>query len=168
MQKGNEKAFQSLFHKYFSFLVQIAFKQCGNKQIAHDSAQDVFVNLWKRKNEITLQSGIQAYLRRAVVYKTIDYIRAKKVNFNNIDDFEIGKSAPIEDKLITDELSVAIQEAMDTLPERCRIIFALSRYEQLTHQEISQQLNISKKTIENQITKALKHIRVQISPFLEK
>jgi len=124
--------------------------------VARDIVQDVFVDVWQRKEQINLSNSIQAYLRKAVVFKTIDHLRKKKKYNEPIDDLEIAM--PVIDSIEIKELSILLDNAVEALPPRCRQIFVLSRYEKLSHKEIATELNISKKTIENQITKALKHL----------
>ena len=139
--------------------MQISIRQGGTEDWAYNCVQDVFVDVWNRKNSLVLTASIQAYLRKAVVYKTIDFIRSKKHTFTPIDQIDVPTSASITDSIEAEELRLKIHSLIDELPTRCRLIFVLSRFEHLSHKEISQELDISTKTIENQITKALKHLR---------
>ncbi len=168
IQEGNEIAFKTLFEKYYLFLVQISMKQCGDESIGKDASQDVFVDLWKRKEQIDLSHSIQAYLRKAVVFKTIDYIRKKKNKVHFLDPTDLSIPVYSQDSLEYNDLTSIINKAVESLPPRCRQIFILSRHEQMSHKEIATELNISTKTIENQITRALKHLHLVVTPYLNK
>ena len=138
--------------------------------IAEDLAQDVFVRLWEKRESLNITSSIGAYLRRMAINEGISHLRKnKKVSF---EEFDKSQHADVvmsaEDAYLGQELKHKIQSAIDTLPPRCRIIFQLSRHEELTYKEIAQKLDISVKTVENQMGKALKILRELLKNDLPK
>ncbi|MEL6864763.1 MAG: sigma-70 family RNA polymerase sigma factor, partial [Bacteroidota bacterium] len=123
---------------------------------------------WKKRHRINIQTSLKAYLKRAAVNKSLNYIRDQKIKFE-----EVGKAPVLSTKshnaqLEAKELQEQINLAVNALPERCRIIFSLSRFEEMSYQEIANTLQISTKTVENQISKALKILRQAIGPYLSK
>ena len=137
---------------------------------AKDLVQDVLFNFWSKREEISIESGLKAYLKRATVNKSIDQIRRKK-RFGvpeEITDFnQASLDVSVQEVMETSDLEATILAAIKTLPERCQLIFSLSRFEDLSHKEIAEKLDISKKTIENQMTKALKVIRLAVKQYKE-
>lgn len=163
LQQGSHSALEAIFDSYYRYLVVTAYKLIHDDQKAKDLVQDVFFNLWVKREEINIQGSLKSYLRRAVVNRTIDDIRKNKrmVREEEVSDHrqQISDSPSADQILAAQDLQVTINKAIETLPDKCRTVFAMSRFENLSHKEIAEQLQISTKTIENQITKALKIIR---------
>jgi len=163
IKKGDEKAFQTLFDKYYKSMCYAAYKVLPDEHKSKDFAQEVFLTLWRKRDTVTIHTSLQAFLRRAVVNKTIDYIRAQRMNFEE-DVPETGSmGGELSDKMEFKELKDLIHFTAEQLPERCRLVFFMSRFEELSHKEIAAKLDISEKTVENQITKALKVLRVAVN-----
>lgn len=161
IKAGDESAFQSLFDRYYKSMCYAAYKVLPDEHKSKDFAQEVFLTLWRKRETVKIHTSLQAFLRRAVVNKAIDYIRAQRLNFEEVPDMEaeVEKHAGMEFK----ELKDLIHYTAEQLPERCRMVFFMSRFEELSHKEIAANLSISEKTVENQITKALKVLRVAIA-----
>ena len=168
LRKGDRIAFRQLFDQYYKYLVVTAFNLHGDRDKARDLAQDVFLELWRRREEIQIQSALKSYLRRAVVNKTINYIKAQRLNLGEEDHtFEREDHAASAQQLLEKEdLQELINETIEGLPEKCRLVFTLCRLEHLSHKEIAEKLDISTKTVENQMTKALKVLREALQPYL--
>ncbi|MFK7806572.1 MAG: RNA polymerase sigma-70 factor [Saprospiraceae bacterium] len=164
IQVGDEVAFQTLFEKYYKLICYAAYKVYPDEHKSKDFAQEVFLMLWRKRDVLTIHTSLQAFLRRAVVNKTIDYIRAQRLNFEDIPD-EGEAAAKLSDELEASELKGMIHRAAEQLPERCRIVFFMSRFEELSHKEIAAKLEISVKTVENQITRALKVMRPLVQQY---
>lgn len=165
-----EMALKWMYDKYYSYVCGIVYKMLMDSTLAEDIAQEVFFEIWKKREQIELNVGIKPYVRRAAVNKTLNHIRSKKIDFNSgYDGIEVssGEHGTIK-KMEADELKIVLQEQINQLPEKCRIVFALSRFENLSYQEISTKLSISKKTVENQISKALKILRASVLMLDEK
>ena len=159
---GEEEGLSLIFNKYYKYLVITGFKIIHDDHRAKDIVQDVFFKLWENRAKLNIQSSLKSYLRKAVSNKCIDHIRKnKKIHWK--EDLE-NSSIPdaynsIIEEMEASELQKIINEAIQKLPNRCREVFSLSRFENMSHKEIAVELDISVKTIENQITKALKFIR---------
>jgi RNA polymerase sigma-70 factor (ECF subfamily) len=153
------KAIEYLFKAEYSFLCATVYRMIKDSLIAEDIVQEVFMELWKKRDTLQIRS-IRAYLKRAAVNKTLNYIRDNKVKFG--DDSEL-QFTPSNDQGFHDielaQLNDRINQILDQLPPKCRVVFILNRFEQLTYIEIAEQLNISTKTVENHISKALKALR---------
>jgi len=165
LKRGDELALEYFFNKYYKYLVVTAYKILHDDFMAKDIVQDVFFHLWEKRSSWEI-IDIKSYLRRAVYNKSIDVIRKKKRKggwTEEITDIDHPQeSSNIMENIEANELQEKINKAIDSLPDRCRTIFCLSRFENLSHKEIASQLDISVKTIENQITKALKIMRKHI------
>ena len=165
IQAGDEVAFKIMYDKYYRMLCYSAYKTYPDEHKSKDFAQEVFLDLWRKRDSINIQTSIAAYLKRAVINKSIDFIRAQRFNFGDTAELEYQAEMPVESSE-QDELKALIHKTAEQLPERCRLIFFMSRFENLSHKEIAANLEISEKTIENQITKALKILRVVVNRYL--
>ena len=165
IQAGDERAFRALFDQLYPYLTTTAYQYVYDTSKARDLAQDVFVELWDKRSERQITGSVRAYLRRAVVNKSLNYLKRER-RIEARDPLELPDTAEtsdgVEAKLAGEELEARIQSTIASLPERCRVIFCLNRFEEKTHKEISEQLGISPKTIENQMTKALKILRAAL------
>ena len=166
VQADSEPAFRVLFERHFQRLCYTAYRICPDEHKVRDFAQAVFLDCWKRRHAISIHSSLSSFLSRAVVNKAIDFLRSQRLEFVATDTF-IGEPDPVNQHELytTKELKNIINKAVEKLPERCRIIFVLSRFEHYSHREIAQELNISEKTVENQITKALKVLRAVLKQY---
>lgn len=171
LQAGEDQAFKSLFDRYYRYLVVTVFNVLGDRDKARDLAQDVFYELWKRKAQIQIQSSLKSYLRRAAINKTLNYIKAQRLDFSEPEVFQqekLSQTASAQEQLEADDLQQLINTAIEKLPEKCRLVFSLCRLEGLSHKEIAAKLNISVKTVENQMTKAMKVLRSVIQPHISR
>ena len=168
MRNGDKRAFRSIYDQYYKYLVVTAFNILGDRDAARDLAQEVFLVLWKKREVILISSSLKPYLRRAVVNKTLNYIKARRIDFDDPASLPetISTSQGADEKLQAADLEKIIHKAIAALPERCRIVFTLCRLEKLSHKEIAEQLGISTKTVENQMTRALSMLRKSLAPFV--
>lgn len=168
LAEDGEQVIDLLFRRYYRFVCVAVYRILSDENLSEDIAQEVFYELWKKRHRINIQTSLKAYLKRAAVNKSLNYIRDQKIKFE-----EVGKAPVLSTKshnaqLEAKELQEQINLAVNALPERCRIIFSLSRFEEMSYQEIANTLQISTKTVENQISKALKILRQAIGPYLSK
>lgn len=163
-----EQAIEILFREYYPDVCRSVLRIIPDPGIAEDIAQDVFFDLWRKREKLNINSSFSAYLRRAARNKSLNYIRDRKINPEGED--QLPQSGAIQTdanrKLEIQDLQRSIDQAINELPERCRQIFSLSRFEEMSYQEIADQLGISIKTVENQISKALRLLREALGPHL--
>ncbi|MEZ5055662.1 MAG: RNA polymerase sigma-70 factor [Saprospiraceae bacterium] len=169
IKKGDNAAFRQIFDRYYKYIVVTVYKISSNDELAHDIAQDVFLQIWNKRETIEIQGDLKSYLRRAAINKTYNFFKASRIDFRDEADLPETKDENSPDEIVMkDERNQMINNAIEALPEKCRIVFQLRRIEGSSHQEIADKLGISKKTIENHLTKAMKLLRETLqSKFLE-
>ncbi len=165
LKSDSKKAIDILFRMHYSFMCKSVYRIIRNQEKAEDLAQDVFYELWKKRETLEIRTSVRAYLKRAINNKALNYIRDQRMKFDSDEDHPNLKTpqASSQQHLEAEELQKIINETIKQLPERCRIVFSLSRFEELSYKEIAEKLNISTKTVENQISKALKLLRQAIA-----
>lgn len=177
IQKPYEYNFEKLYSAYFTKLVRFASEFVLSTEDAENIIQDIFIYLWEHQEILKNISNLNAFLFVLVKNKCIDFIRQKKLQEQKMEEFEsvMEKEFQLkiyalqefdENALSTDDIEKILDDAINSLPEKCREIFILSRMEALKHKEIAERLNISSKTVENQITTAIKKLRIELKDYL--
>lgn len=162
IRENNRPALNTLFTTYYTSLCGFAFSYLKNQEEAEECVADVFYNLWKNRHQIQVDRSLKAYLYISVKHAAFAHLRGKKIVFNEIDEVieSIATDSVTPDHALDyQELEQKVSRAIDTLPERCRAIFMMSRYDGLKYKEIGEILHISEKTVENQLVKALTILR---------
>jgi RNA polymerase sigma-70 factor (ECF subfamily) len=166
---GHEDALRQIFNRHYPLLLTDIYRLIPDESTCEDLAQELFVDLWNKRESIDIHTSLRAYLRRAAVNKSLNYLKAqKRLQFEDAAEFSSLADTADQDKQIREEkesMESRLHDAIDTLPEKCRVVFNLSRFEQLSHKEIAEKLGISVKTIENQITKAMKVLREALMQY---
>ena len=160
IKNGDKQAFKYIFDTYFTALCRFMYLYLGNTQEAEDIASDILASIWENRKKLEIRLTFKAYLFQAAKNRCLNAIRDRKATVS-LDDIN-GQDTPqvnVTDSLETEELNHLIQEAILSLPDKCREVFLKSRTNNLTNQEIAESMDISVKTVEAQITKALKQIR---------
>jgi RNA polymerase sigma-70 factor (ECF subfamily) len=168
LRAGDPDALKVLFDRHFGMAVLAAYRLVQDEGIAKDLAQEVFFRLWKNRESLIIQTSVGAYLRRAAVNHAINHVKSRRMQFERAEE-QIGLASGtpgVDQHLAADDLQTAVNQAIDSLPPQCRVVFSMSRFEEMPHKEIAEALGISSKTIENQITKALKILRKKLAPYL--
>ncbi|HMG07426.1 MAG TPA: RNA polymerase sigma-70 factor [Mucilaginibacter sp.] len=168
LQSGDQVAYTQIYDRYQGLLYIYACKITKDEIEAEDIVQEVFFYLWDKRDTIIFNTSLSAYLYSAVRYKFFNLLDHKKVRSNYIDSFkEFIENGNIEaDYAIREkELTALIEKEISLLPPKMREIFELSRKAQLSHKEIAEKLNISEKTVKNQVNNALKQLRVKLGMF---
>ena len=156
-------AISRLYDKYIDYLSAEIFFLIKNEEYTQDIIQDLFLTLWKNQYHLRgIKSNLKGYLRQAGKNKALNFIKKEKYYISDEGNEEIFSDSDQHNELITEELEIEIGKVIDNLPEKCRQIFILSRFEQMTYKEISETMDLSVKTVENQIGKALKILRKKI------
>ena len=168
LQTQPDQAIECLFREHYRYVCHAVYRVLPDMVLVEDLVQEVFYELWRKKDRLNIQTSFKAYLRRAAVNKTLNYIRDQKIKVSEPTDDLPLRSAEVtsHERLDAQDLQSAINRAVDQLPERCRAVFMLSRFEDQTYREIAEGLNISVKTVENQMSKALRHLRTALASFL--
>jgi len=163
LNHGDQDAFDEIYGRHWKDLYAAAFFIVKDQDAAMDLCQDIFVWLWQSRGTLNMHN-IHAYLKTAVKYKAANFIRHGKVRENFFATIELaGNLVPSDtDALEVKQLRQMIRQFADELPARCREVFHLSRFEELSNKEIALKMNISEKTVENQLTLALKKLRVSL------
>ena len=155
---------KALFEANYTSLVRTAFRFLNNIQAAEDLVQEIFCTLWEKRDELQVET-YEAYLRRAVYNRCISTIKNRKANsFTDIEEetFPVVSYHTTDQGLLAKETKTKIDAAINSLPTACRAIFILSRFENLSNKEIAQELDLSVKTVENQMTKALRLLKTAL------
>ena len=168
--QGVEDLFEQVFKSHFKSLHSYACTIMRDPMPAEEIVQNIFLKLWEKKEEITIKENISVYLYRAVHNESLNYLRHRKVrsayqSYAMRQHKQTEQERPAE-KVVEKELEKKLEVALQELPEQCRTIFQLSRYEDLKYREIADKLGLSVKTIENQMGKALKLLRLKLVDFL--
>lgn len=163
LKAGDEAALRSIFDRHYSRLLGDIYRIVPDEDTCQDLAQEVFVELWRKRSDLDIHTSLRAYLRRAAVNRALNHLKTSRrfvlEETDQLSQAADTSSADIGNKAEQESLEAALHAAIATLPEKCRVVFSLSRFEHMSHREISEKLGISIKTIENQITKAMKTLR---------
>ncbi|RYY53463.1 MAG: RNA polymerase sigma-70 factor [Chitinophagaceae bacterium] len=161
--------FEALFKEHFNALHAYAFTILKDTHQAEEIVQQVFCRIWEKREDLSIHTSVKAYLYRSVYHDSLNYLKHKKV-MSQYASYAMrqgeGNTNTSPDKMMAEELAAKIREAMEALPEQCRTIFQMSRFEHLKYQEIADALGLSVKTIENQMGKALRVLRSKLAGYL--
>lgn len=164
---GDLTTFEMVFRDYYTPLVQYGNTILKDYDETEDVVQQVFVSVWEKRSLADIHTSVRAMLYKAVHNACLNRLRHRKVRAAHADEYHATHtSSESADLLQAKELDQKIQQAVEQLPEQCAKIFKMSRFEQLRYQEIADKMGLSVKTVENQMGKALKIIRGELSEYL--
>jgi RNA polymerase sigma-70 factor (ECF subfamily) len=168
IQAGDEGAYDSVFRTWYPVLVRVAGVLLREVDASEEIAQEVMLELWRRRHVIDTGVPLRAYLLRAVRNRSLNHLRHLRVRRQTESDVEALYDEPTgsDQAIVAKELAEAVQVAMRELPPRCREVFELSRVHGLRYAEIAETLSISQKTVEAQMGKALRIMRERLAPWL--
>jgi RNA polymerase sigma-70 factor (ECF subfamily) len=162
--------FEHLFRTHFERLCSFARQYVADMDTAQDICQKVFIRLWEKREEMDTSRSITSYLFTSVKNRCLNHIRDHKKYRSHLLDVECGDLeiglAISEDHFALQELQQRIDKALATLPPKCRQVFEMSRYEQKKYKEIASELDISQKTVEAHMSKAIKLLRDDLGDYL--
>lgn len=159
IKEGDQHAFRHLFDTYFVPLCRYANLLLDNHAEAEELALDIFMLLWEKRAQVKIELSLKAYLFQAAHNRCVNVLRERKTTTPLDESMSETLQAKDYPALEVEELSRLIQEAILALPEKCREVFLRSRRKNMSNQEIADSMGITVKTVEAQITKALKHIK---------
>lgn len=159
----SEAALEEIFNRYHDRLYRIATGVLQNDALARDLVQEVFIDLWNRRNTRHIEN-LAGYLTQAIKFQVLKQIRNGRIRTQHLQLInKLQFVNQTEDLINFQELEEILAHSIEQLPPRCKEVFFLSRYHNLTNQEISSRLKISVKTVEGQITRALTFLRANLS-----
>jgi RNA polymerase sigma-70 factor (ECF subfamily) len=167
--KKDEAAFEQVFKTHYKNLYAYAFSILKDEDEADETVQQVFFKLWERSEQLSISGPIAAYLYRAVHNESLNFLKHQNVKASHrlhVAYSMKNKAEQPQNKLAGKELEEKFREALNELPEQCRTVFQLSRFEDMKYKEIADKLDISVKTVENHMGKALKLLRTKLVDFL--
>ena len=169
LQKDDKPAFDVLFRKYYKHLCRFAISLNGSETAAEEAVQEVFINIWDQRHHVSVSKSLVSYLFQAVRNKVYEQFRKVQTRAKyeeeyiaNIPEYD----EPQDNSMNNYEIACLVWNAVEQLPDKCKEIFQLSRDEGLTYNEIAAHLNISAKTVENQMGIAFKKLREILSPMM--
>jgi RNA polymerase sigma-70 factor, ECF subfamily len=174
IRRDDIKAFETLYFRFFNPLSLYASGIIKDKEVAREIVSDVYLKIWQKREQIEIKQGIKSYFFRCVYNACIDYMKTnmslkqnqtvritdKMKDFVGLDDEYIFQ------QLSHPEVEKDVMDAIDKLPPKCKEIFCLSRFEELTYNEISENLNISVNTVKTQISRALDFLHIKLKKYL--
>lgn len=176
LKNGDEKIFEYIFHAHFQSLYYFSKKFVIRDSIAKELVQESFLTLWEKRSELRPNTNIKAYLFTLTRNNSLNYLKHLKIESAHREQSkreglelqlnEIALEFDGSDLYVAKELQSKIEESINTLPKQCKRVFQLSRFDNLKYKEIAENLNISIKTVENQMTKALRHLRSELKNYL--
>lgn len=159
--------FELIYRAHYSKLRNAVENIISDEDASHDIVQEVFLKLWQKKDDLHLILNVKAYLFKAVINASISYLENNKKQAQ-VSDINVFSNERTDEALLQKELEAKIHTAINKLPAKCKAIFVLSRYENLSYKEIAIYLDISAKTVENQMGIAIKRLHEDLKIYLSK
>ncbi|WP_291527903.1 RNA polymerase sigma-70 factor [Bacteroides sp. UBA939] len=169
IRRRDRAAFDALFRKYYAPLCRFSFATCLSQEDAEENVQDMFVHLWEKAPVLNIDLSVKAYLYTSTRHYTLNAMQKQQTALHHLNEYsDYAESGEQDEKIPDTEIAELIRSGISTLPEKCREIFILCKQEGLTYEEISAYLNVSEKTIDNQMGIALRKLREYLRPKLNK
>jgi len=169
LRSDDKQAFEILYTRYWAELYQTAFNVLKNRPQSMDVVQEIFIWIWEHRQTLLIKTSLKGYLHAAVKFKTANFIRNGKIResfFRQIEAMHLAPERSAETDLEVKELENIIRQTIDSLPSKCKTIYQMSRNDNLSNKKIADELAISVKTVENQMTIALSRIRMAVMHML--
>ena len=169
LKDGDQTAFELLFHFYYPGLVVYTSQFTADRNDAEEIVQDFFVRFWQKHQQIIPTDSFKNYFFLSVKNSSLNYLKHKKIEakyLRELSDLSNQHLVYDPDLYLSTELQEKIKKSINLLPERCREIFMMSRIQGMKNDEIAKELELSKRTIETQISNALKVLRVELKDYM--
>lgn len=167
IREGDRQAFDQLFTSLYQPLCRYAFSFLNDWEETEEAVQGVFLKLWENRSTVSIHTSVKSYLYTATHNACINQIKHFKVRQKYL-DYVLHRETQHDtsDRLIEKELTAYIEQSISKLPEQRRIIFNMSRFEGLKYAQIALKMNVSIKTVEAQMSKALRTLREELKDYL--
>lgn len=168
LRKDDIEAFETLFHQYYPGMCSYAETLVNQPEVAEEIVQDVFYNIWKNRADLHIYASWQSYLFRSVFNNAMMHLRKSKREQSLDEQWaenHVGSGELLSEEMDAREMNAAMIYTLEGLPDRTQEIFRLSRFEGLKYSEIATELSISIKTVESNMGKALKALRMSLEKF---
>lgn len=167
LKRDDAAAFEALYDRYWYRLYVSAYRRIQCKEDTEEAVQNLFESLWRNRQKITIRSSLENYLFTAIRYIVLRILYKKNSmrSSSEVAPEQFIADSSTDESILIDDLSKQIDKLVESLPKKCRNVFELSRYEMKSHKEIAMLMGISEKTVENHLTKALRHIKTNLNHF---
>jgi RNA polymerase sigma-70 factor (ECF subfamily) len=167
IRAGDESAFDAVFRAHYPRLVRMAEWIVGERAVAEEIAQDVMLELWRRRESLQVEQSFGAYLIRSTRNRALNHVRHQRIVARELatGNLEARESPGTDAEMLGVELERVVREAVAALPERCREVFELSRVQGMRYLDIANALEISVKTVEKRMGQALSELRERLAPW---
>ncbi|MCA5004314.1 RNA polymerase sigma factor [Sphingobacterium bovistauri] len=170
LKSGDEKSFNLLYHTYAKKLLEFSYSFTKNKISSEEIVQDIFESIWKKREDLNIDGSFQHYIFGIAKHKILNYFRSEKVRKKYVDHFNLflaqyDITPSVQDFINLQDLKTIIHEELEMLPNKCKEAFMRSRFDHKSLDEIADIMGISKRTVENYITQALKHLRIKLKDY---
>jgi len=161
LKKGDKNAYKFLFTEHYTSLCNYIYNISNNRALAEDLVQEVFIKLWEKRETLSIKMSIKSYLYRASHNQFLQYLRKEKYRLDFIErsKLDLLSLVYIEEESNTNIYTEKLNALINDLPPKCKTVFLKSKIEKKKYKEIAQEMNISVKTVENHIGKALRILR---------
>ena len=169
IKSGDRSAFHGIFNEYYSDLCKFAASYVKDRDAAEDIVQDFFVRFWIGRNEISIKSSLKSYLFTSIRNRSLNYLRDNNKTIKldeNIDYLNNILPGNSSEDIENSEMNLILHDAINKLPAKCKEIFYLCKIKQLSYKEIAEKLEISPKTVENQMGIAFKKLHEILKPYM--
>ena len=167
LHKGDKGAMKQIFEVHYRSVFLCIYRFVKQRETAEDLTQEVFLKLWRKKEQLQITGSLAAYISTMAYHEAMGYLRKTSTLITDIDDnaaVVVGSDG--NDEVRKQDLQQQINVAVDQLPPRCKSVFILSRFEGKSYKEIADIMDISTKTVEHQLSKALKSLRIHLKDYM--
>lgn len=167
LREGDMSAYEAIYNEYWPRLYGYVYNRVKSKEVAEEIIQEVFFSLWKKHTELQLTHSLTAYLFTAVKYQLLNYLKSDRIRKGYLSQLpEQQSDNSNEEHIAATDLKNTMEKEVSRLPEKCQQVFRMSRHEHRSITDIANTLNISHKTVENHLTKALRQLRMVLGHHL--
>lgn len=173
LKKGSHQAFKFIFNEYYALMCSVSYEYVADTHISQNIAEDVMLSIWEKRGQLNISISLKSYLLSAVRNRSIDYLRthSREVEAVSIESTSGSNSCFVPDEELFDrivlfELEEKIATVVESMPDECRKVFILSRYEEKSYSEIAEELHISINTVKYHIKRALCLLRAELKDYI--